>query len=142
MRHEKQKKMSNIIAWLTGGLIKEVGSVIDSLTTTKEEKLEIKKQLQVILEKAEANAQVEVTARWKSDMSSDSFLSKNIRPMVLIYLTFVFSALAFADGNIGEFEIATEYIPIFQTLLVTVYGAYFVGRSWEKGRKIMNNKDK
>jgi len=142
VRHEKQKKMSNIIAWLTGGLIKEVGSVIDSLTTTKEEKLEIKKQLQVILEKAEANAQVEVTARWKSDMSSDSFLSKNIRPMVLIYLTFVFSALAFADGNIGEFEIATEYIPIFQTLLVTVYGAYFVGRSWEKGRKIMNNKDK
>ena len=134
--------MSKIISWLTGGLIKEVGSVIDSLTTTKEEKLEIKKQLQVILEKAEANAQVEVTARWKSDMSSDSFLSKNIRPMVLIYLTFIFAVLAFADGNIGEFKIAEAYIPIFQTLLVTVYGAYFVGRSWEKGRNIMNNKDK
>ena len=134
--------MSKIISWLTGGLIKEVGNVIDSLTTTKEEKLEIKKQLQVILEKAEANAQVEVTSRWKSDMSSDSFLSKNIRPMVLIYLTFIFSVLAFADGNIGQFKIAEAYIPIFQTLLVTVYGAYFVGRSWEKGRKIMNNKDK
>ena len=134
--------MSKIISWLTGGLIKEIGKVIDSLTTTKEEKLDIKKQLQVILEKAEANAQVEVTARWKSDMSSDSFLSKNIRPMVLIYLTFIFSVLAFADGNIGEFKIATEYIPIFQTLLVTVYGAYFVGRSWEKGRKIMNNNTK
>ena len=132
--------MSKIISWLTGGLIKEVGSVIDSLTTTKEEKLEIKKQLQVILEKAEANAQAEVTSRWKSDMSSDSFLSKNIRPMVLIYLTFIFSVLAFADGNIGQFKIAEAYIPIFQTLLVTVYGAYFVGRSWEKGRKIMNNK--
>jgi hypothetical protein len=132
--------MSKIISWLTGGLIKEVGNVIDSLTTTKEEKLEIKKQLQVILEKAEANAQAEVTSRWKSDMSSDSFLSKNIRPMVLVYLTFIFSILAFADGNIGEFTIAEEYIPIFQTLLVTVYGAYFVGRSWEKGRKIMNNK--
>jgi hypothetical protein len=132
--------MSKIISWLTGGLIKEVGSVIDSLTTTKEEKLEIKKQLKVILEKAEANAQAEVTSRWKSDMSSDSFLSKNIRPMVLIYLTFIFSVLAFADGNIGHFKIATEYIPIFQTLLVTVYGAYFVGRSWEKSRKIMNNK--
>jgi len=134
--------MSKIISWLTGGLIKEVGSVIDSLTTTKEEKLEIKKQLQVILEKAEANAQVEVTSRWKSDMSSDSFLSKNIRPMVLIYLTFIFSVLAFADGNIGQFKIAEAYIPIFQTLLVTVYGAYFVGRSWEKGRKIMSNKEK
>lgn len=132
--------MSKIISWLTGGLIKEVGGVIDSLTTTKEEKLEIKKQLQVILEKAEANAQTEITSRWKSDMSSDSFLSKNIRPMVLIYLTFIFSVLAFADGNIGQFKIAEAYIPIFQTLLVTVYGAYFVGRSWEKGRKIMNNK--
>ena len=134
--------MSKIISWLTGGLIKEVGSVIDSLTTTKEEKLEIKKQLQVILEKAEANAQTEITSRWKSDMSSDSFLSKNIRPMVLIYLTFIFSLLAFTDGNIGEFKIAEAYIPIFQTLLVTAYGAYFVGRSWEKSRKIMNNKAK
>ena len=70
--------MSKIIAWLTGGVIEQVGNVIDKLTTTKEEKLEIKKQLQVILEKAEANAQEEVTSRWKSDMSSDSFLSKNI----------------------------------------------------------------
>ena len=131
--------MSKIISWLTGGLIKEVGDVIDNLTTTKEEKLEIKNQLQVILEKAEANAQTEITSRWKSDMGSDSFLSKNIRPMVLIYLTFIFSLLAFADGNIGEFKIAEAYIPIFQTLLVTVYGAYFVGRSWEKGRKIMSN---
>jgi hypothetical protein len=134
--------MSKIISWLTGGLIKEVGSLIDNLTTTKKEKLEIKNKLQVILEKAEANAQTEITSRWKSDMSSDSFLSKNIRPMVLIYLTFIFSLLAFTDGNIGEFKIAEAYIPIFQTLLVTAYGAYFVGRSWEKGRKIMNNKAK
>ena len=134
--------MSKIISWLTGGLIKEVGSVIDNLTTTKKEKLEIKNKLQIILEKAEANAQTEITSRWKSDMSSDSFLSKNIRPMVLIYLTFIFSVLAFADGNIGQFKIAEAYIPIFQTLLVTVYGAYFVGRSWEKGRKIMSNKEK
>lgn len=132
--------MSKIIQWLTGGVIKEVGDVIDKLTTTKEEKLEIKNQLQVILEAAESNAQKEVTSRWESDMASDSFLSKNIRPMVLIYLTFVFSVLAFADGNIGDFTIALEYIPIFQTLLVTVYGAYFVGRSWEKAKRITNKK--
>lgn len=72
-------------------------------------------------------------------MNSDSFLSKNIRPMVLIYLTVIFTACAFFDGNIGEFSIAEEYIPIFQTLLVTVYGAYFVGRSWEKAKKSSNN---
>jgi hypothetical protein len=68
-------------------------------------------------------------------MQSDSFLSKNIRPMVLIYLTVIFTALCFTDGNIGEFKIAKEYIPIFQSLLITVYGAYFVGRTWEKTKK-------
>tara|TARA_R110000822_G_scaffold45861_11_gene122449 strand:- start:223 stop:621 length:399 start_codon:yes stop_codon:yes gene_type:complete len=132
--------MNKIFAWLTGGVVKEIGVVLDNLTTSKEEKLEIKKQIQVILETAEANAQSEVSERWKSDMASDSFLSKNIRPIVLIYLTVIFSALAFTDGNIGSFVIAKEYIPIFQTLLVTVYGAYFVGRSWEKTKNSISNK--
>ena len=71
-------------------------------------------------------------------MASDSRLSKNIRPLVLVYLTVIFTVCAFFDGNIGEFTIAEEYIPIFQTLLVTVYGAYFVGRSWEKAKSLVN----
>ena len=132
--------MNKIIQWLTGGVIKEVGNVIDKLTTTKEEKLEAQRLIQEILEKADSEAQEQVSRRWESDMKSDSFLSKNIRPMVLIYLTFIFSALAFTDGNICEFEVSKEYIPIFQTLLVTVYGAYFVGRTWEKAKSITNNK--
>ena len=133
--------MNKIFAWITGSVIKEVGNVIDKFTTTKEEKLEANRQIQIILETAEANAQREVTSRWESDMNSDSWLAKNIRPMVLVYLTFIFTLLAFTDGNIGEFKIAKEYIPIIQTLLVTAYGAYFVGRSWEKGKQIMNNKN-
>ena len=129
--------MNKIFAWLTGGVIKEIGNAIDKLTTTQEEKLEIKKQVQIILEEADNNAQQQVTARWTADMNSDSFLAKNIRPLVLVFLRFVFSLLAFTDGNIGEFKIAKEYIPIFQTLLVTVYGAYFVGRTWEKAKSII-----
>lgn len=132
--------MKKIIQWLTGGVIKEVGDVIDKLTTTKEEKLEAQRLIQEILEKADSEAQEQVTARWESDMQSDSFLSKNIRPMVLIYLTFIFSVLAFFDGNIGEFKIEEQYIPIFQSLLITVYGAYFVGRTWEKAKKITTTK--
>lgn len=130
--------MKKIFQWLTGGIIKEVGGVIDKLTTTDEERLEAKRLIQEILEKADSDAQEQVTRRWESDMNSDSFLSKNIRPIVLIYLTVIFTVCAFFDGNIGEFEIAEEYIPIFQTLLVTVYGAYFVGRSWEKGKSIIS----
>ena len=131
--------MNKLFQWLTGSVIKNIGDAIDKLTTTEEEKLIIKKQVQEILEKADSEAQAQVTDRWKADMASDSFLSKNIRPMVLIYLTVIFTVLSFFDGNIYGFEVAKEYIPIFQTLLVTVYGAYFVGRSWEKG-KVNNSK--
>jgi len=128
--------MKKIWQWLTGNVIKDVGDVIDKLTTTKEEKLEAQRLIQEILEKADADAQKQITERWKTDMQSDSFLSKNIRPMVLIYLTVVFTILSFFDGNIGGFTVAEEYIPIFQSLLITVYGAYFVGRTWEKTKKI------
>jgi len=130
--------MKKIIQWLSGGVIKEIGNVIDKLTTTEEERLEVKKQIQQILEDADTKAQLEVSKRWEADMKSDSFLSKNIRPIILIYLTVIFTSLAFFDGNIGEFGLAKEYIPIFQTLLVTVYGAYFVGRTWEKAKSITN----
>ena len=132
--------MNKIFQWLTGGVINNIGNVIDKLTTTEEEKLLIKKQIQEILEKADTEAQTQVTERWKADMASDSFLSKNIRPLVLIYLTFIFTVLSFFDGNIGGFVVAGQYIPIFQSLLITVYGAYFVGRTWEKGKRSSDNK--
>ena len=124
--------MKKLWQWLSGNVIKDVGEVLDELITTDEERLEAKQKITQILEQADKEAQEQVTERWKFDMASDSVLSKNIRPMVLIYLTVIFTALCFTDGNIGSFTISKEYIPIFQTLLVTVYGAYFVGRSWEK----------
>ncbi|WP_053286189.1 3TM-type holin [Escherichia coli] len=127
--------MKKLLSLLTGGLIKDVGNVIDKLTTTDEERLAAKQKIQELLEKADQDAQTQISERWKLDMQSDSFLSKNIRPLVLIYLTVIFTALAFFDGNIGGFKVAEEYIPIFQSLLITVYGAYFVGRTWEKTKK-------
>ena len=132
--------MNKIFQWLTGGVIKNIGDVVDKLTTTEEEKLVIKKQIQEILEKADTEAQTQVTERWKADMVSDSFLSKNIRPLVLIYLTFIFTVLSFFDCNIGGFVVAGQYVPIFQSLLITVYGAYFIGRTWEKGKRSSDNK--
>ena len=126
--------MKKLLQLITGGLVKDIGEVIDKVTTTDEERLEAKRKIQELLEKADNDAQTQVTERWKFDMQSDSFLSKNIRPLIMVFLTAVFTLLAFTDGNIGQFSIQKEYIPIFQTLLVTVYGAYFVGRTWEKGR--------
>jgi hypothetical protein len=132
--------MKKLLSLLTGGLIKDVGNVIDKLTTTDEERLAAKQKIQELLEKADQDAQTQITERWKLDMQSDSFLSKNIRPLVLVYLTVIFTGLAFFDGNIGGFQVDEAYIPIFQSLLITVYGAYFVGRTWEKNKKSSNNK--
>ncbi len=132
--------MKKILQLITGGLIKDVGKVIDNLTTTDEERLAAKLKVEELLEQADKDAQDQVTKRWELDMQSDSFLSKNIRPLVLVYLTFIFTALSFFDGNIGGFQVDEAYIPIFQSLLITVYGAYFVGRTWEKNKKSSNNK--
>ena len=126
--------MKKLLQLITGGLVKDIGDVIDKVTTTDEERLAARHKIQELLEKADQDAQSQVTERWKYDMQSDSFLSKNIRPLIMVFLTAMFTLLSFTDGNIGEFKIQKEYIPIFQTLLVTVYGAYFVGRTWEKGK--------
>lgn len=127
--------MKKIFQAITGGLLKDIGRVIDNLHTSDEERLEAKQKLQELLEQADKEAQDQVTERWKLDMQSDPFLSKNIRPLVLVFLTVMFTLFAFTDGNIGGFEVQKEYIPIFQSLLITVYGAYFVGRTWEKSKK-------
>jgi len=132
--------MKKLLQLITGGLIKDVGKVIDDLTTTDEERLAAKHKIEELLEQADKDAQSQVTERWKLDMESDSFLSKNIRPLVLVYLTVIFTVLSFFDGNIGGFQVDEAYIPIFQSLLITVYGAYFVGRTWEKNKKSSNNK--
>jgi len=126
--------MKKLFKAITGNLLKDVGKVIDNLHTSEEERLEAKRKLEELFEQADKDAQSQVTERWKFDMQSDSFLSKNIRPVVLIFLTVMFTLFAFTDGNIGQFKIQEAYIPVFQSLLITVYGAYFVGRTWEKNK--------
>jgi len=125
---------------LGGDTIKDIGGVIDNLHTSGEEKAEAKQKLETILAQAEQAAQAQVSARWEADMKHGSWLSKNIRPLTLIFLTFVFTILSVFDGNLqigGEdFTIGAAYVPVYQTLLMTVYAAYFAGRSIEKVKKV------
>lgn len=81
---------------------------------------------------AEQVAQVNVTERWKADMSADSWLSKNIRPMALIYLTAAFTIFIVLDGFVLAFAPDAAYVTLLAELLKMVYTAYFVGRSVEK----------
>ena len=124
--------MLNVLTGLAGKLLPEAGKILDELVTSGEEKAAAKQKLQELFVRAEADAQKEVTERWNADMKSGNWLASNIRPITLIFLTSVFAVLSVTDGNIGEFAIGDAYKPIYQTLLLTVYGAYFAGRSIEK----------
>ena len=122
----------NLIGSLVGKVLPVAAGIIDELHTSGEEKAAAKQKLQELLVSAEQEAQKEVSARWKADMKSDAWLAKNIRPLTLVFLTAVFTLLSLTDGNLGEFVIGEAYIPIYQTLLLCVYSAYFAGRSIEK----------
>ena len=121
---------------LGGDAIKDVGNIIDNLHTSGEEKAEAKERITQILADAEQKAQAQVSARWEADLKYGSWLSKNIRPLTLIFLTGIFTILSIFDGNVGEFTIGEAYVPVYQTLLMTVYAAYFAGRSIEKVKKV------
>ena len=125
---------------LGGDTIKDIGNIVDDLHTSGEEKEEAKQKITQILAQAEQAAQAQVSARWEADMKHGSWLSKNIRPITLIFLTAIFTVLSIFDGNlqIGDkaFTIGAAYVPVYQTLLMTVYAAYFAGRSIEKVKKV------
>jgi uncharacterized BrkB/YihY/UPF0761 family membrane protein len=131
----KDKLLKKILNILGGSAIEKIGNVVDNLSTSDEERLAARKAIKELLLKAESDAQDQVTRRWESDMRSDNWLSKNIRPLICVFLTVIFVVLSMFDGNIGEFKIQDSYVPIYQTLLITVYGAYFAGRSIEKIKK-------
>ena len=133
--------LGTITGFLSGGdTLKQVGGIIDDLHMSGEEKAEAKQKLETILIHAEQAAQAQVSARWEADMKHGSWLSKNIRPITLVFLTIMFTILSLFDGNLKiageEFTIADAYIPVYQTLLMVVYGAYFAGRSIEKVKKV------
>ena len=124
-----------ILGSIFSGLFKSAEGILDTTITNKEELQQVKNDLQTILNDAEKNASNQVTERWKSDNLGDNKLSKNIRPMSLIFVTIVFVIISFMDGNVGEFKLNESYIPVYQTLLLAIYGAYFVGRTITKSTK-------
>ena len=82
----------------------------------------------------------EISKRWQSDMKSDSWLSKNTRPMTLIFLTISMVLLILLDSFEWSFTVSTGWVDLLQTLLVTVYVAYFGSRGAEKFQTIKNKK--
>ena len=126
---------NKILSKAGGELIDSVGGIVDNLVTTDEEKLDAKRKLKELILNHEAKLQQNVTDRWNADMNSDSWLSKNVRPMVLIFLIVCTMLLIFIDAGAIEFTVEEKWTDLLSLTLITVIGAYFGGRSAEKFSK-------
>ena len=128
-------RLAKVFSAGAGKLVENVGGILDNLTTTKEEKLEAQAKIKDMIMSYEAEMQKQVTERWKMDMNSDSWLSKNIRPLVLVFLVVATVLLIFIDAGTISFKVQDKWTDLLQLVLITVIGAYFGGRSLEKVKK-------
>ena len=116
-------------------LVDSVGGVIDDLVTTDDERMAAKAKLKQIVLDHEAKMEQNITDRWSADMNSDSWLSKNVRPLVLIFLVVCTVLMIFIDAGTIAFEVEEKWTDLLQLVLITVIGAYFGGRTMEKRKK-------
>ena len=116
-------------------LVKGVGGVIDNLHTSKEEKLAAEQKIKELVSDYETKMEANITDRWKADMNSDSWLSKNVRPLILIFLVVSTVLMIFIDAGTIQFVVEEKWTDLLQLVLITVIGAYFGGRSFEKRKK-------
>ena len=113
-------------------LVKGVGGVIDNLHTSDEERLAAEQKVKELVSNYEIEMEKNITERWKMDMQSDSWLSKNIRPLVLVFLVVSTVLLIFIDAGAISFTVQDKWTDLLQLVLITVIGAYFGGRTLEK----------
>ena len=127
--------LKNILSGGAADLVKNVGGVLDNLITSKEEKLEAERKIKELIANYEIEMEKNITARWEADLKSDSWLSKNVRPLTLIFLIVCTMLLIFIDAGALNFEVKSSWVDLLQLVLITVIGAYFGGRSLEKVKK-------
>ena len=140
----------NFLTTSASDLVGTIGNIIDDVVTTDEEKLKLKNALQkemnhykLAVRQAENDYERELTERLQSDMTSDSWLSKNIRPLSLAFLLIMVIGLAYSSVFILPNEtnqMLKEWIDLFKTLLITVVTFYFGSRGIEKVQKMKNPK--
>ena len=97
--------LTKIFSAGAGELVKSVGGVIDNLHTSKEEKLEAEQKVKELIASYEVQMEKEISSRWNADMKSDSWLSKNVRPLVLVFLVVSTVLMIFIDAGTINFVV-------------------------------------
>lgn len=119
--------IKDIITGGTSEVIRSIGEAIDRNVTNQGEKMALYNELRKILNEQEK----ELTARHAADMTSDSWLSKNVRPLTLLILLLLYLIFALCDA-LGWLHIAIAYIDMLEQLTMLVMAFYFGSRGMEK----------
>lgn len=131
--------MKEILAKIFGGvgssIAGKISDIIDKHTFSKEEKAQLKNEMDQIFIAAEADMQKNVTERWKVDLQHGNWLTKSVRPLTLIFLVVSTVLMVFIDSGSIVFEVEEKWTELLQIVLITCIGAYFGGRSIEKVKK-------
>ena len=118
-----------------GAVVDKLAGVADKFIRTKDEKAEFEKEMTQIFIEAEAQMQKNVTERWKADLEHGNWLTRSVRPLVLVFLIVSTVLMVFIDSGSIQFQVEDKWTDLLQIVLITVIGAYFGGRSVEKIRK-------
>jgi len=113
-------------------LVKGVGDIVDNIHTSGEEKLDAEQKIKELISNYEVDMEKEISSRWASDMKSDSWLSKNVRPLTLMFLVVSTVLMVFIDAGAISFVVDEDWKDLLKMVLITCIGAYFGGRSYEK----------
>ena len=124
----------NFLNQLFGNLNVDVNNLVDNLTTTKEEKQELKIKFESLFLEARAKAQEQITRRWESDNKA-GWLPANIRPLTLAFLVVSTVLLIFIEGGVISFNVEERWVSLLEITLLTTIGAYFGSRGFEKIKK-------
>ena len=138
--------MSKILSKIFGGagsvVIDKLAGVADKFIRTNDEKAAFEKEMTEILIEAEAAIQKNITERWKADLEHGNWLTRSVRPLVLVLLIVATVLMIFIDSGSIDFKVDEKWTDLLQLVLMTTIGAYFGGRSVEKYNKIRNGKNK
>lgn len=127
------KDAANVVGNLVSGNIQ---GAIESITKPDNGMSDAEREFALTVMKLDIEEMKSVSKRWESDMASDSYLSKNVRPLSLIFLTVNTVALIYLDSFDSNITVPSEWIELLKSLLLGIYIAYFGSRGVEKYRSI------
>ena len=140
----KDTKLGKILLGAASIINPTLGKVLEGVTTPKEAIEQITKsdisiddkiKLQQMIYDQQIKEMEEISNRWEYDTNADSWLSKNVRPIVLLFLIVSVFLMIFIDAGKIDFDVKDSWVDLLQLTLITVISAYFGGRSFEKIKK-------